>query len=245
VALETSLANEKQIRIQYIRFGALISHEFRNQLAIIRSQLSVIDKEYQQGIVTLEKRIPIINLTINRLTSLFDKWLQDGRLNDDSHVLKIARIDVAAWLSDLIEQYEALQPEYRFTINFNSDVTELFADIDLLTMAVKNLIDNACKYSPIDSLITVEVRQQDRMVGIAIIDHGLGIAEQHQQQIFSDYYRVNPESIIQGLGLGLSLVKRIINQHGGHIELTSVLGGGSCFCLWLKHNADAYADSTN
>lgn len=244
LALETSLANEKQIRIQYIRFGALISHEFRNQLAIIRSQLSVIDKEYQQGIVALEKRIPIINLTINRLTSLFDKWLQDGRLNDDNHVLVIDRIDVTAWLSDLIEQYKTLQPEHAFIIKFNSEVTELFADVELLTMAVKNLIDNACKYSPADSLITIEVRQQDRMVGIAVIDHGLGIAEQHQHQIFSDYYRVNPESVIQGLGLGLSLVKRIINRHGGHIELTSVLGNGSCFCLWLKHNRDAYADST-
>jgi signal transduction histidine kinase len=244
VALETSLANEKQIRIQYIRFGALISHEFRNQLAIIRSQLSVIDKEYQQGIVALEKRIPIINLTINRLTSLFDKWLQDGRLNDDNHVLVIDRIDVTAWLSDLIEQYKTLQPEYAFIIKFNSEVTELFADVELLTMAVKNLIDNACKYSPADSLITIEVRQQDRMVGIAVIDHGLGIAEKHQHQIFSDYYRVNPESVIQGLGLGLSLVKRIINRHGGHIELTSVLGNGSCFCLWLKHNRDAYANST-
>lgn len=245
LALEASLANEKQIRIQYIRFGALISHEFRNQLAIIRSQLSVIDKEYQQGIVSLEKRIPIINLTINQLTNLFDKWLQDGRLNDDKHVLTIDRIDVATWLSDLIEQYESLQPEYEFLIKFNTDVIDLYADIDLLTMAVKNLIDNACKYSPADSLITIEVRQRDRMVGIAVIDHGLGIAEQHQQQIFSDYYRVNPESREQGLGLGLSLVKRIINRHGGHIELTSVVGCGSCFCLWLKNNRDSYAESTN
>ncbi len=244
LALEASLANEKQIRIQYIRFGSLISHEFRNQLAIIRSQLSVIDKEYQQGIVSLEKRIPIINLTINRLTSLFDKWLQDGRLNDDNHVLAIDRIDVTVWLSDLIKQYQTLQPEHEFSIKFNSEISELFADIDLLTMAVKNLIDNACKYSPENSLITIEVRRRDRMIGIAVIDYGLGIAEQHQQQIFSDYYRVNPESVIQGLGLGLSLVKRIVNRHGGHIELTSVLGCGSCFCLWLKHNRDAYADST-
>ncbi len=245
LALESSLANEKQIRIQYIRFGALISHEFRNQLAIIRSQLSVIEKEYKQGIVKLDKRIPIINLTINRLTSLFDKWLQDGRLNDDSHVLTIDRVDITAWLRDLIEQYQAMQPEHQFQLKLNPMVMELFADIDLLTMALKNLIDNACKYSPADSLITIEVRQQDRMVGIAVIDQGLGVAVEHQQQVFTDYYRVNPESRVQGLGLGLSLVKRIVNRHGGHIELTSVLGCGSCFCMWLKNNRDNYADSTS
>ncbi len=244
-ALESSLAKEKQIRIQYIRFGALISHEFRNQLAIIRSQVSVIDKEYQQGIVNLEKRIPIINLTINRLTSLFDKWLQDGRLNDSARALSIKPIDLAFWLGDLIQQYETLESSHQFELKLNPSVTDLFSDIDLLTMALKNLIDNACKYSPEKSLITIEVRQQDRMVGIAVIDQGLGIAVEHQQQIFADYFRVNPETTVQGLGLGLSLVKRIVNRHGGYIELTSVIGCGSCFCIWLKNNRDIYADSTS
>lgn len=241
LALEASLANEKQIRVQYIRFGALISHEFRNQLAIIRSQLSLIDKEYQEGLVTLTKRIPIIQLTITRLNNLFDKWLQDGRLHDDNHALSISSINLAVWLTGLFDQYLDLQPDYQFELKLNPELTQLSADIDLLTMALKNLIDNACKYSPADSLITVEVRQQERMVGIAVIDQGLGIAPEHQQQVFSDYYRVNPESRTQGLGLGLSLVKRIINRHGGHIELTSTLGVGSCFCLWLKQDRETYA----
>ncbi|MEY4209897.1 MAG: hypothetical protein RLZ92_276 [Pseudomonadota bacterium] len=191
--------------------------------------------------MTLAKRIPIIQLTITRLNNLFDKWLQDGRLHDDNHTLSIKPINLANWLSELIEQYSELHPEYQFELKLNSDLTELSADIDLLTMALKNLIDNACKYSPAESLIKLEIRQQTRMIGIAVIDQGLGIAPKYQQQIFSDYFRVNPESRIQGLGLGLSLVKRIINRHGGHIELNSALGCGSCFCLWLKHDRDAHA----
>ena len=73
------------------------------------------------------------------------------------------------------------------------------------------------------------------MTGIAVIDQGVGIALEHQDMIFSDYYRVNPETTIQGMGLGLSLVQRIIQLHGGTVELNSSLGSGSCFCVWLKN----------
>lgn len=74
------------------------------------------------------------------------------------------------------------------------------------------------------------------MVGIAVIDSGPGIAPEHRDAIFADYFRVVPEGETAGLGLGLAFVKKIVELHRGWIELKSELGVGSGFCLWLPSN---------
>ena len=96
-------------------------------------------------------------------------------------------------------------------------------------------MDNACKYSANGHLVTLQTRHKAGSTGIAVLDEGMGIALKNQDLIFSEYFRVNPESKIPGMGLGLNLVQRIVNIHGGTIELTSAPGSGSCFCIWLNN----------
>jgi signal transduction histidine kinase len=114
---------------------------------------------------------------------------------------------------------------------------DLWAEEPLLETVVTNLLENACKYSSSDSAIVIETRQQADLIGIAITDQGCGIAPEHQGFVFDEFFRVAPQSNIMGMGLGLAIVARIAQAHGGHVELTSQLGKGSCFCIWLPRLA--------
>ena len=101
-----------------------------------------------------------------------------------------------------------------------------------------NLIDNACKYSTPAQEVQIETRHRPGATGLAVVDQGIGISSENQQRIFQQYFRVSRENSTPGLGLGLSLVQRIVELHGGHIELHSVPGQGSSFCIWINEPGD-------
>jgi len=238
--LEQSVQNEKDIRDEYVRFGSLISHEFRNQLAVIQIQLSIIIEEKDIGINQLDKRLPIIQKTTEQLTSLFNKWLQNGQYKNGIHDLNLQRIELAPWLKEILTHYTRHQDQHCFILKENPVVKSIVADSSLLTLALKNLIDNACKYSKPGGCVTIEIRTKNNVTGIAVLDEGIGIALEDQQSIFLEYFRVKPENNIPGMGLGLNLVQRIVKVHGGTIELISAPGSGSCFCIWLNNDNLAY-----
>lgn len=233
--LEHSVKNEKDIRDEYVRFGSLISHEFRNQLAITQLQLSIITEEKNIGISQLDTRLSIIQKATERLTSLFNKWLQNGQYKNGIHDLNLQRIELAPWLNEILTNYTRQQDQHCFILKENPVVESIVADSSLLTLVIQNLIDNACKYSKGGGYVTIEIRSKDNATGIAVLDEGIGIALEDQQAIFLEYFRVKPENNIPGMGLGLNLVQRIVKVHGGAIELISAPGSGSCFCIWLNN----------
>ena len=188
-------AEERTIRAQYVRFGSLISHEFRNPLAIIKSQLTLMRRECESGLPLVEKRIEAMVYASKR----------------HAHLLLAHPV---TW---------KLEPA----------VETLWADPSLLETALTNLLENACKYSGAHSPVQIETRARPGQVGIAVVDQGLGIAPQHQETVFDEFFRVSPETSLMGMGLGLSIVKRVVLAHGGAIELHSQVGQGSSFCLWF------------
>ena len=99
---------------------------------------------------------------------------------------------------------------------------------------VTNLIDNAAKYSAAGTIIRIDVREKMGYFGIAVIDQGSGIPDELKHKVFSEFFRISPESQIRGVGLGLSIVQRIAAAHGGDVELASRVGVGSDFCIWLR-----------
>lgn len=233
--LEISLAHEKALRNQYVRFSALIAHEFRNPLSIIQSQLSLIRKEDQKGTNQIEKRSNIILDTTNRLAAMFDGWLDQGRVQNALSNLNISKIKLMPWLEGLIKKYSVASNKLDFEIKLNPQIKSIEADTELLQSALNNLIDNAVKYSPAGSSITIETLQKPGYVGIAVIDQGIGIAPKHQEKVFAEYFRVSPEGTTTGIGLGLALVKEIAKAHKGYIDLKSKLNQGSTFTIWIPN----------
>ena len=231
--LEILLKNEKKHREQYDRFGAMISHEFRNPLGIIESQAALLKREDSVGVNNIAKRINAISSATHRLALLFEKWLQHDRLSYAPDSVRVKPIDLLNWISNLIEKCRVYQNNHTFELVLSPEAQHIFADEQLLDILLLNLIDNACKYSPVESKVRIETRQRTGMTGVAVIDQGCGVPTQFQQDIFLEYFRVDPDSKVRGVGLGLSFVKRIVLLHGGEIELTSDVGQGSSFCVWF------------
>ena len=231
--LQQALVTQTQFLDKYLRFGALISHEFRNPLGIVNSQISLLRKEYSAGQLNLDKRLDAMTSATQRLLSLFETWLHGDRLQHDMKNFSPQHIPLAAWLRELVDAQSIYHDKNPLSLELLAPVGDVWVDENLLEVAMLNLIDNACKYSSPGQSVVIETRKKTGWVGIAVIDQGCGIDSKDHQLIFDDYRRVSSESSIAGLGLGLAFVRRIVDKHQGQLELDSALGQGSTFCLWL------------
>lgn len=231
--LQQLLISEQEVHEQYVRFGAMIAHEFRNPLNIIEGQTSMMELESESGINNTEKRASAIRGATTRLVNLFDQWLQSDRLNQPGSHLEISSIDIVEMLEGLVRTSRVFHPEYHFVFNPSQEQVIIQADNHLLQIAILNLIDNACKYSPLDSTITIGLMQHDSEIAISVSDQGCGIEPSKLRLIFDVYYRVASEDKVKGTGLGLAFVKRISELHGGRTEVHSSPKIGSTFTIWL------------
>ena len=231
--LEASLEQEKHLREQYVRIGSMISHEFRTPLSIIQSQASLMRKEYENGIDEIKKRLEAIGSATHRLKVMFDKWLYSDALNETLEMLDPKPLDLDVWLQELRETHTHLLPNHKVDLKIGIESTIIRADEYHLDLAISNLIDNATKYAPAHSTITIESRVKPGFIGLAVSDQGPGIPLEAQDKVFKEFFRVAPESQIRGVGLGLSIVQRIIRAHKGHVTLDSSPGEGATFCIWL------------
>jgi signal transduction histidine kinase len=231
--LETSLMQEKNLREQYVRFGSIISHEFRTPLSIIQGQVSLMRKEHEHGIDRLFNRMAVIYSATQRLAVMFEKWLRSDAMTQTLEEIDRQPLKLSSWLGTLVSTRQHLFFNHEVALQMNPQADNVLADEYHLDVALSNLIDNAAKYSPDHTTITIETRLKPGFVGIAVTDQGPGIAQEDQDKVFGEFFRLAPESRIRGVGLGLSIVDRIVRAHGGHVELTSTPGSGATFCIWL------------
>jgi len=236
--LQRALSAETQLLEKFLRFGALISHEFRNPLGIVDSQISLLRKEHEKGQLNLEKRLDTMTSATRRLLSLFETWLHSDRLQHTMQDIQPQHIPISAWLRELIDAQNHYSENHTLELKINHILSDVWADENLLEVAVLNLIDNACKYSEAGQPVLVEILKKPGWFGIAVTDKGCGIDINQRAAVFDDYHRVNPESTISGIGLGLAFVRRIVEKHQGELELKSAIGKGSTFTLWLPHEID-------
>jgi signal transduction histidine kinase len=230
--LNIALRKEREVLSQYVRFGSLISHEFRNPLGVINSQATLLRKEQglnEKGV----ERVSTIKTAVRRLVKLFDKWLEGDRLETlmqrDMTVVKLTAIP---WVEQLLKKNGNLFEDHDIVLAPKDTDISVHADPDMLEIAILNLLENACKYSSPGSKIIISAVSDHQFSGISVTDEGIGISESHQAEIFDDYVRIeNPSQ--PGLGLGLAFVKRIMQAHAGHVSVTSAPGLGSSFTLFF------------
>lgn len=231
--LQRALTTEQQTLAQYVRFGAMISHEFRNPLAIINSQLSLMHKEHERGQLQLDQRLSILGSATRRLVRMFDKWMQSDQLNSSLEEIDPHSLPLPEWLHNFEQSSVHKLAGLHIELKLDPRAPRVVADEYLLEIALTNLVDNARKYAGHEKPVLIETRVKPGFVGIAVVDQGPGIAPEHHKEVFQDYFRVSPQSGAEGVGLGLPIVRRIARAHGGDLELTSALGQGCSFCIWL------------
>lgn len=236
--LETALMQEKENRETQAHFLGLMAHEIRSPIAVISNTAQMLNVLAQPDQPEWKARIEKILGAVRRLSTLMDQLLTEERLSVMDHGLERQLGNLDQFCQELAANFSEAY-DRKIIYETRGKETSLFADWQLIGIAIGNLIDNAAKYSPSDTLIRVRVQPEaGNMLCIAVTDMGAGIAPEMQPRIFEKFTRGESESRVPGVGLGLYLVNWIAKFHGGFADVESVLGQGSCFKIHLPVTHD-------
>jgi len=218
-------------------FVANVSHELKTPLALIRLFAETLELGRVPGEEKARQYYRVINKESQRLTQLINNILDFSRIEAGRKEYRFVPTDVGAVVRDVVEAYRfpIEQQGFKLDLHIEEDLPEVPVDPEALSQALLNLVNNAIKYSKNDYYLGLDVRRQDDHVVIGVTDHGVGIPRAEQDKIFDKFYRVENTLIhdTKGSGLGLALVRHIMEAHRGRVELTSSPGEGSTFRLIL------------
>lgn len=230
--LRQSLASVNDALAQQRGFVAMVSHEFRNPLAVILAAANNLSLSATGDVDNVKLRVAKIRQAVERMSMLIENVLAEERL-DTGQAWSFPTLEVFD-LNEVLDTAEAelddtADERVRFVRGGEAMVK---GDPNLLEIAVLNLIQNALKYSPESTIVTVELRSDEDTVFIDVIDRGIGISENDRELIFQKYYRAAGQRI-NGSGLGLYISREIARQHGGDLILAAGDLSGSTFRLSL------------
>jgi signal transduction histidine kinase len=218
------------------RFLAVLAHELRNPIMALVAGLRLLER--REGTDAVPEIRSAMNRSLGHMTRLVEDLLDISRIEQG----KISLRHEELLLQDVIGfAIETVQPiidsaGHRLHLALPDDPVRLRGDHARVTQIVGNLISNAARYTPNGGDICVSLRSEDRWAKIEIADNGIGIAPEQQGRIFDIFAQVAPDGRMnqEGLGIGLALVKQLVELHGGRILLTrSAPGEGSSFEVWL------------
>ncbi|MFO0880858.1 MAG: response regulator [Gemmataceae bacterium] len=218
-------------------FLAILSHELRNPLAPIRNALELIHQEGSASPATQENW-GIIQRQVAHLTRLVEDLLDISRIREGKIVLREQPLAIADVVARAVETTRPLIEARKHTLSVMVPPRTLAVqgDRDRLVQVLANLLNNAAKYTPTAGRIELEVRRAGRCIELRVTDTGVGIPAELIGRLYEPFTQnhLTRDRSEGGLGIGLTLVRRLIEMHGGTVEATSAgLGQGSCFIVRL------------
>jgi PAS domain S-box-containing protein len=216
---------------------SVISHELKTPVSIIKGYAGTLAREDANwDKATLADGLAIIEEEADRLDRLITNLLEASRLQAGGLKLRLSTVDPAEMAKSAVENLQATTQKHTFSVEFPADFPQIQGDYDRLREVWTNLIGNAIKYSPEGGLIKVGglVSDSQQSVKLFVSDEGIGIPPGDQERIFERFHRVDNRLARQtpGTGLGLYLVKAVVEAHGGHVWVESSPGHGSIF--WVE-----------
>ena len=229
--MEAEAAVRRTERLAAIgQLSAGLAHELRNPLGTIKASAEMLTRNVASEGAIAKEMAEFISTEVDRTNTLVTRFLDFAR----PLAVRAQRGDITRTIDRAVEELERHKPSavsvYR---NYSPDVAPFLFDADLMERVFYNLLVNAAQASPPQSCITIKTRQQDDTVEIAIIDRGAGIDPMHLESIFNPFFTTKS----QGVGLGLAVVSRIVDEHGGRIAVESEPGSGSIFRVFLPVSA--------
>ena len=221
------------------RFFANLSHEFRTPLTLIQSPIeSALRGDYGPLDALLRDHLEITGRNTKRLRRLIDQLLDLTKLEAGQMRLKVEQHDVVAFLRRVLGSFASLSQRTMITLDLDAppEPLDLYFDADKLEQVIVNLLSNAFKYTSAGGQITVRVATDPKdSVAISVEDTGRGIAQEALPHLFDRFYQVEEVASWshEGTGIGLALVKELVELHGGDVSVTSRLGAGTTFSVTL------------
>jgi len=230
--LKRLFEKEKELNELKSKFVNLVSHEFRTPLTIIKSSTQMFQK-FGEKLNSDEKEYYYRRIikTVDYLNDLIENSLFIGKNENKNYDMNINHINVHQFFVNLIEDFINGLETKRNIFLTNNKQYEITSDERLLFLICNNLITNAHKYSPIEKEIIVEYYVSENNLIIKITDFGIGIPDEEQSKVFSQFYRGSNIGNVVGTGLGLAVVKESIEKLNGYINMKSEVGFGTTFEL--------------
>lgn len=233
IAVNTILKQKKLADIKN-DFINNMTHEFKTPISTISLATEMLQDETVSTSPVMYKRyLGIIRDENKRLGSQVEKVLQTAQMDRGDVKLKLKTVDIHQVINKVLENIspQIELKEGKINLKLAAARTEIEADEVHLTNIIFNLLDNAIKYSPENLEIEVATESSDNHISLKISDKGIGIGKESQKNIFEKFYRVPTGNLhdVKGFGLGLSYVKKMVEEHHGKVNVESVLGEGSTF----------------
>ena len=205
------------------RFTADAAHELRTPLAAARvqTQVALLSADADKRDHALAQTLA----GLDRATRLVEQMLRLARLDPLGALPNTAPVDLAELVRDVIAGARDASPRCEIESEIGEDVTAVAGDRDLLQIALRNLVDNAIRYSPPGSRVSVALRNEDGAPVVRVCDNGPGVSAVDLPRLTERFYR-SAEAVAEGSGLGLTIVHRIAELHGARLELQNRAQGG-------------------
>ena len=216
-----------------------VSHELKTPLTIVRGQIEVALRktrtipEYQEVLISaLEEMV--------KLRRIVDNLLMLAKFDDANPMSEMRTVDLDALLENILQDIRLMSEEKSLAVTFApGGSVQVTGNEAFLERLFRNLLENAVKYNTQGGRIHVVTEQEEDGAKAVIEDSGIGIPADKRDKIFERFYRVDEarSSSNDSFGLGLSIVKSVVDAHGGHINVKSALGQGAIFSVWLPFSA--------
>jgi signal transduction histidine kinase len=234
--LEERLAHEQRLALAQRNFVSMASHEFRTPMTVIDGHAQrLIKMKDVMPPGEMAQRAGKIRSAVLRMTHLIDNLLNSSRLIDGAaaHYFHPAELDVAPLLHEVCQLHREMVPTAQIAEQIATAPMQTVGDPKLLFQVFSNLLGNAVKYSPSGGAIDVEAAIVFGDIVVTFSDRGIGIPQNDLERLFERYHRGSNVSGIVGTGVGLYLVKMVVDMHRGQVDVQSREGQGSRFTVRL------------
>ncbi len=219
-------------------FVAAIAHDIKNPLGVIISYADILSTRLLRGSGDNTEQLMVaqgIQNNAHKIIGLVTGFLEASKVTAIHWVGSKEPVLINALLKDIARYYEAdvSKKKISLKLNLNGANLAVLADPEQLDRVFRNLVGNAAKFTPEGGAINISVAKESPWAKIEIQDTGIGIAEEDIPLLFSQFRRLKNAASIEGTGLGLFIVKTIVEEHGGKVKVSSEEGKGSVFTVYL------------
>ena len=244
--LKHKVVMEQQLTNMKLRFFTDISHELRTPLTLISGPLEYV-LENTALPADAREQLMVVERNSNRMLRLINQILDFRKIQNKKMKLRVQCVEVVAFTHKIMENFEALAEEHHIDFLFETERNNIYlwVDIDKYEKIVYNLLSNAFKYTPEGKMITVFVRENEQTVSVGVQDQGIGIAENRKKSLFVRFENLVDTNLFNqsSSGIGLSLVRELVEMHKATISVDSKLGEGSRFQVDFLKGKDHYDDT--
>jgi signal transduction histidine kinase len=235
--MAASMRRSQELARQQMEFVATVSHELRTPLAVVRAAGDNLADGVIKDEAQVRKYGELVRSEGRRLTEMVEQILELAGIHSGQRAPTLAPVHIAALVDAVLRSSATLieSAHLDLQVDLPADLPPVAGEEAALRRVFQNLVGNAIKYGAEGRWIGVEGRRSGAGVSVTVSDRGIGIAPADQARIFEPFYRAADVAAaqVQGAGLGLSLVQRIVQSHGGRISVKSAKGTGSQFTVWL------------